>query len=107
MMLQRLSCECIGWWPAALGPWFFAALVVSPLSRALSVLQAQELKLIYDVSAVGLLLSAYFAAQALTLSFIEFCVAMSLANSVGYLVYCVVLIRLIESRTNNKTGKGA
>ena len=92
---------------AALGPWFFAALVVSPLSRALSVLQAQELKLIYDVSAVGLLLSAYFAAQALTLSFIEFCVAMSLANSVGYLVYCVVLIRLIESRTNNKTGKGA
>lgn len=92
---------------AALAPWFYAALVISPLSRALSVLQAQELKFFYDVSAVGLLLSAFFAAQALKLSFIEFCLAISLAKSVGYLVYCVVLIRLIESRAKNKPETGA
>lgn len=91
---------------AALAPWFFAALIISPLSRALSVLQAQEFKLIYDISAVGLLLTAFFCAKYLNFSFIEFCLAISLANMVGYIVYCAVLIRLIESRTKSKPELG-
>ena len=87
---------------AALAPWFYAALIISPLSRALSVLQAQEFKFFYDISAVGLLLAAFFFAKTLNLSFIGFCLAISLAKSAGYLVYYAVLVRLIESRAKSK-----
>lgn len=83
---------------AAIAPWLYAALIVSPLSRALSVLQAQEFKLIYDVSALMLLAAAYFVAQAADFSFIEFLLAISLANVIGYGIYAVVLMKLIDRR---------
>ena len=82
----------------ALAPWFYAALIISPLSRALSVLHAQELKLFYDMSAMILLLAAFCSAKFLNFSFIEFCIAISMVNMIGYLMYSVILIRLIESR---------
>lgn len=88
---------------AAIAPWLYAALIVSPLSRALSVLQAQELKLIYDVSALTLLTAAYFVAQAAGLSFIEFLLAISLAKVIGYVIYAVVLMKLIDRRIGRGT----
>ncbi len=83
---------------ASLAPWLYAAFVVSPLSRALPVLQAQEWKLFYDVTALGLLVVCYFLATQLALSLLEFCLLVSLAQALGYLVYALVLYLLVESR---------
>lgn len=83
---------------ASLAPWLYAAFVISPLSRALPVLQAQEWKLFYDVTALGLLVGCYFLATPLALSLIEFCLLVSLAQVLGYLVYALVLYLLVESR---------
>jgi hypothetical protein len=88
---------------ASLAPWLYAAFVISPLSRALLVLQAQERKLFYDVTALGLLIGCYALASSLSLSLIEFCVLVSVAKTVGYVVYALVLYLLVESRLQKIT----
>lgn len=82
---------------ACLSPWSYAAFVISPLSRALPVLQAQEWKLVYDATALCLLVGCYFAATPLALSILEFCLLVSIAQSLGYLVYALILYRLVET----------
>lgn len=88
---------------ASLAPWMYAAFVISPLSRALPVLQAQEWKLFYDVTALGLLIGCYVLASTLALSLIEFCVLIAVAKTVGYVVYALVLYLLVESRLQKIT----
>ena len=88
---------------AALAPWLYAAFVISPLSRALPVLQVQEWKLFYDVTALGLLSGCYVLASSLALSLIEFCLLVSAANAIGYAVYALVLYLLVESRLKKIT----
>jgi O-antigen/teichoic acid export membrane protein len=83
---------------ASLTPWLYAAFVVSPLSRALSVLQAQEWKLMYDVTDLSLLVVTYFFAKKWGVSLIEFCLLLSLAKVLGYSVYAAVLFKLINIR---------
>lgn len=83
---------------ASLAPWLYAAFVVSPLSRALSVLQAQELKLFYDLTALSLLIGCYFFATLFKMTLIEFCLLISVAKVLGYVVYAVVLYMLVERK---------
>ena len=83
---------------ACLAPWMYAALVVSPLSRALSVLQAQQWKLVYDIAAVSLLLLSYALARMLDTSLTGFSLLISLTNILGYGVYAVLLARLIDGK---------
>lgn len=83
---------------AAIAPWFYAALVVSPLSRALSVLQVQEFKLIYDGSALLFMCIAFYLAQLHDFSFIMFLLSISLAKVIGYVIYVVVIIKMIDRR---------
>lgn len=92
-----------GWAPAgpiaaSLAPWLYAAFVISPLSRALSVLQAQEWKLFYDATALGLMVGCYFLATNLALNLVEFCLLVSSALAISYLVYALVLYLLVESK---------
>lgn len=88
---------------ASLAPWLYAAFVISPLSRALLVLQAQERKLFYDVTALGLLIGCYVLASSFSLSLIEFCVLVSFAKTVSYVVYALVLYMLVETRLKKNT----
>jgi O-antigen/teichoic acid export membrane protein len=88
---------------ASLAPWLYAAFVISPLSRALPVLQAQEWKLFYDVTALGLLVGCYLLASSLALSLIEFCLLVSVAKTLGYVVYALVLYLVVESRLQKIT----
>lgn len=81
---------------AALAPWLYAAFIVSPLSRALSVLQAQEMKLIYDTSAVVLIMIAFLIGKYQELSLLQFCLVMSAAKVIGYAIYALVLTRLMH-----------
>lgn len=88
--------ELAGYAAAAIAPWLYASLIISPLSRLLSVLQVQEYKLIYDISAVLLLLVAFFVARFHELSFIQFLIAISLAKIIGYVVYAAILVVVME-----------
>ncbi len=88
---------------ASLAPWLYAAFVVSPLSRALPVLQAQEWKLFYDVTALALLISCYVLASSLALGLIEFCLLVSAANAISYAAYALVLYFLVENRLKKIT----
>jgi O-antigen/teichoic acid export membrane protein len=85
---------------ACIAPWLYAALVISPLSRALSVLQAQEYKLAYDVCAVLFLGLAFQVSKAWGLSFLGTVLAVSMAGFFGYVVYAGVLIVVVERRLN-------
>lgn len=83
---------------AVLAPWLYAAFIVSPLSRALSVLQAQEMKLIYDGSAVVLIYVAFFVAKSQGFSLLWFCLSMSIVNMIGYSIYALVLAHVIRKK---------
>jgi O-antigen/teichoic acid export membrane protein len=83
---------------ASLAPWLCTAFIVSPLSRALSVLQVQELKLIYDITDLSLLLGCYILAKLLGMNLIEFCLLISIAKALSYAVYALVLFKQVNSR---------
>ncbi len=81
---------------AGIAPWLYAALIVSPLSRTLSVLQAQQYKLIYDVFAVLLLVLAFWVSTTREYSFIHTVFAISAAEVLAYAVYACVLVVVVE-----------
>lgn len=83
---------------AVIAPWMYLAFVVSPLSRIVSVLQVQEYKLAYDSCVVFLLFSAYLISTGMRLSFIEMVAVVSAAESLGYLIYAVVLILIVKQK---------
>lgn len=85
-----------------IAPWLYASLVISPLSRMLSVVQAQEYKLVYDVCAVLLIVAAFFVSKYRDYSFVETVAAISMAGFVGYVVYAGVLIVVVERRLGHK-----
>lgn len=95
------SWEPAGWIAASLAPWLYAAFIVSPLSRALSVLQAQEWKFFYDATALVLIVACYFLSKVLMLTVIEFCLLVSMAQVIGYVVYAVILFMLVDGRLKN------
>jgi len=87
-----------GYVSAIIAPWLYAALIVSPLSRVLSVLQAQEYKLIYDVSAIVLIVVAFLLAKSRHFSFLDFVAAISLAAFLGYVIYAILIVTVVEMR---------
>lgn len=88
---------------AYLSPWLYTAFVVSPLSRALPVLQAQEWKMFYDISALSLLIISYLFAVQHNLSLIEFCLFVSIIQAVGYIIYAFILYLVVESKLKKIT----
>lgn len=83
---------------AAIAPWLYVSLIVSPLSRLLSVLQKQEFKLLYDLSAVSLLAGVYFVTKLHDLSFLQFLITLTIANIIAHIIYAAVLIGVMERK---------
>jgi len=83
---------------ACIAPWLYAALVVSTLSRLLSVLQAQQYKLIYDTFSAAITFVVYFVARNLSLSLIPMVIAMTSANVMAYGVYLWVLVYVAHTK---------
>lgn len=87
-----------GYIAAIIAPWLYVALIVSPLSGALSALQAQEYKLIYDVVSVVLIAAVFLLAKTWHLGLLHFVAALSAAAILGYAVYVVVIVAVVEAR---------
>lgn len=81
---------------AHMAPWMFAALVVSSMSRALSVLQMQEWKLIYDFFALLLVLCTFLWVKSSDASLIEFIDIITIGMSVSYAIYYLVIRSAIK-----------
>jgi len=80
-------------------PWFITQFIVSPLSRLVFVLSGQEAKLIYDI----VILASMFAAVAISFhshwSLFKTVWAFSLVNTAAYLIYYLVLLRILVKST--------
>jgi O-antigen/teichoic acid export membrane protein len=92
------SWESAGLIAPILAPWIYVAFVISPLSIALPMLQAQEWKVIYDSIAFGLLMATYLVADKLKLSFYEYCSLMTFAQTIGYIIYALLLCCVVENK---------
>lgn len=87
---------------AIIAPWLYASLIVSSLSRVLSVLQAQEYKLIYDLIAVLLFVGVFFTSKVMQLTFLSMVTLMSAAGIISYVVYLIIIWSVVESRLVHK-----
>lgn len=87
-----------GWIAAAIAPWLYMALVVSTLSRLLSVLAAQEYKLVYDLASVTLCVLVYSCARHLHWQLSATIVGFTIAGVVAYALYAAILVAVVESR---------
>ena len=87
-----------GTYLALMTPWLYAQMVVAPLSRIVSVLQRQDLKLIYDFSSLAAALAAYFIADRLGLPVERYVLLFSLLTAVSYGIYFAVLRYALRAR---------
>jgi O-antigen/teichoic acid export membrane protein len=78
-------------------PFFLSSITVSPLSRLVFVLHGQRSKLVYDIFLLSSILLAYRYALVHKLSLTQTVWAFSLINTLGFILYFVVLIRIIRS----------
>jgi len=76
-------------------PFFLAQMVVSPLSRLVFVLRGQESKLIYDLLVMTGILLTFWVARTYKLNLIHTVWAITLVNTFAYVVYYLVLLRII------------
>jgi O-antigen/teichoic acid export membrane protein len=89
---------------AVIAPWLYVALVVSPLSRVLSILQVQKFKLVYDCSALLFVLIAFNLAKLYEFNFIIFLMSLTFAQVVGYFIYALIIMKIVDTRiTCDKT----
>jgi len=80
---------------ALVAPWYLSEFVVYPLSRAVLVLNGQEMKLIWDVLSLGSLLTLFFVAQWRVLEPLQTIRALSVVNTLLRVVYYLILIAIV------------
>lgn len=75
----------------ALAPWYFSALVVSPLSQVLIITHDIRYKLIYDISALLSSITVFGLSRSFQFSTTTFLLAMTSLQTLSYLVFFVVI----------------
>jgi lipopolysaccharide exporter len=76
-------------------PFFLCEMVVSPLSRLVFVLRGQRSKLIYDLVLLAGILITFKIARLHALSLVQTVSAITAVNTVAYIVYFLVLVRIV------------
>src|SRR5574337_278199 len=110
--IELLARPLVPWlfgagWEAAgnvamiVAPWVYCALVASPLGRVLSVLQIQEYKMLFDVTALLLLLTAYWFARSVSPDFLTTVAWISAARAISYVFYLVLILLIFRRRLRN------
>ncbi|MBS0457772.1 MAG: oligosaccharide flippase family protein [Proteobacteria bacterium] len=89
---------------AIIAPWFYIALVVSALSRVLSVFQAQEYKFIYDILSVSSMAVVYEYGQSTGTSLMMLIFWLSIAGIISYLIYLYLIVKVVNKRLRNADG---
>lgn len=82
---------------AHIAPWMYSALIVGSMSRALSVLEKQHWKLLYDVSALCIVLISYLYTKNIQGNLIWFIDLLSIGLSLNYFIYFVLISWLFRS----------
>ncbi len=80
---------------AIIAPYFLAQFVVSPLSRLVFVLEGQGWKLIYDVLALGGMVSVFMFAKWQNLPVMQGLKVLSAVGTVTSVIYYLILVRLV------------
>jgi O-antigen/teichoic acid export membrane protein len=88
----------MGWITACIAPWMYASLVVGPLSNLLSVLQAQQYKLIYDIFLAFLMVVVYCLAREFLFSMHATVISLSAGSVMAYAMYLGVLLFVMKNR---------
>jgi O-antigen/teichoic acid export membrane protein len=83
---------------ACIAPWLYAALVVSTLSRLLSVLQVQQYKLAYDILTTSMTILVYFIARSTAMGMMHMIELMSASNVIAYGGYLALLVFVARTR---------
>lgn len=91
-----------GEFASILALWMYAAFVVSPISRILSVLKRQELKLLYDSYVISAIVILFLIAQHTGMAPMRFVSWLVLLNIVGYGLY--LLLILFASTSYSRVG---
>jgi len=81
---------------AVVAPYFLAQFVVSPLSRLVFVLEGQRLKLIYDILALSGMISAFAFSKWQHLPLLHAVVMLSAVGTLSFVVYYLVLMRIVS-----------
>jgi O-antigen/teichoic acid export membrane protein len=81
---------------AAVVPWTFGQLVVSPLSRAVFVYQGQEAKLAFDIARLVAVVSVILAAHGAGADVVRAVTLLSIVQALAYGVYLGLLVRLVR-----------
>lgn len=76
---------------ARMAPWMFMALVVGSMSRALSVLQKQQWKLLYDISTLMVVIILFYISKNSDLGLMEFVSYLSIGMAATYVLYFFVI----------------
>ena len=82
---------------AHMAPWMFMALIVSSMSRALSVLQKQQWKLLYDFFALLVVLFVYWVSMRQEYEFIKFIDYLSAGMCGAYFFYFLIIAKSVRS----------
>jgi O-antigen/teichoic acid export membrane protein len=78
-------------------PWSLASLIVTPLSRVLAISDKKELKLIYDCSALILLIGAILIGSRLRLGLVATIFLTSAGQVIAYVLYFLLIRRACQS----------
>ena len=83
---------------AIISPWMYCALIASSMSRALSVMQAQHLKLFYDILSLGLTVLAYYLAARYEFDLFQFVELLTVFLTISYIFYYLLIAYSFISR---------
>lgn len=86
----------------ALSPWLYAALVVSSVSTMLLVIQAQELKFVYDIAVLMANLAVYVGARYAGLDLLSTIMTFTAANIACYAIYLVIQFIALDRKLGRR-----
>lgn len=88
-----------------MAPWMYLGLVVGSLSRVLSLLQKQNIKLVYDFFSLLSVLGLYWLSSVENLEYEKFFSYLTIIMSLAYIIYYVSMMQAIRSFTNKHCEK--
>jgi O-antigen/teichoic acid export membrane protein len=88
---------------ALIMPWLLAKLIVSPLSRVIYVLQAQKIKLVYDMLSLSVQVGSLSICSYFHVNFINCVGILSIMNVLLFIIYYILIFFVTNQSIKNKS----